>query len=76
MKNFKRPTMLIILDGFGLTPNTYGNAVAQAYTPDLDAIFCTYPHTEFMACGRDVGLPDGQMGNSDAHSAFCLRSQN
>ena len=65
MKNFKRPTMLIILDGFGLTPNTYGNAVAQAYTPDLDAIFRTYPHTELMACGRDVGLPDGQMGNSE-----------
>ena len=60
-----RPTMLMILDGFGLNPETEGNAIFQADTPALDEIFAKYPRTQLMACGEDVGLPDGQMGNSE-----------
>ena len=65
MKDFKRPTMLMILDGFGLNPNTEGNAIAAARKPHLDEIFSTYPMTSLQACGLDVGLPEGQMGNSE-----------
>ena len=60
-----RPTMLMILDGFGLNPSDYGNAIAAARTPNLDKIFKTYPHTSLAASGTAVGLPDGQMGNSE-----------
>ena len=65
MKIEKRPTMLMILDGFGINHETYGNAIAQAYKPELDRIFMIYPHTELKACGLAVGLPEGQMGNSE-----------
>lgn len=65
MNRFKRPTMLMILDGFGLNPNTPGNAVAAANKPNLDKIFDKYPNTSLKACGSYVGLPDGQMGNSE-----------
>ena len=65
MKNFKRPTMLMILDGFGINNESYGNAIAQASTPALDRIFSTYPKTTLKACGLAVGLPEGQMGNSE-----------
>ena len=65
MKDFHRPTMLMILDGFGQRAETYGNAIAAASKPALDHIFETYPHTTLKACGLDVGLPDGQMGNSE-----------
>ncbi len=61
----KRPTMLMILDGFGLNPSAAGNAIAKARTPNLDHIFANYPMTSLGACGLDVGLPDGQMGNSE-----------
>ncbi len=61
----KRPTMLMILDGFGLNDRKSGNAVAQARTPNLDRIFDKYPHTRLSACGLAVGLPEGQMGNSE-----------
>ena len=57
--------MLMILDGFGLNPSAYGNAVAAARTPILDAIFAKYPHIKLAASGRAVGLPEGQMGNSE-----------
>ena len=63
--NNKRPTMLMILDGFGLNPSAYGNAVAAARTPNLDAIFAKYPHIKLAASGLAVGLPEGQMGNSE-----------
>ena len=65
MKNFKRPTMLMILDGYGLNKNKDGNAIAAADKPNLDAIFDKYPKTSLKACGLDVGLPEGQMGNSE-----------
>ena len=60
-----RPTMLMILDGFGLNSNKEVNAIAKARTPHFDEIFKNYPHTELAASGLAVGLPDGQMGNSE-----------
>ena len=60
-----RPVMLLILDGFGLAPEGPGNAVALARTPNFDRLWQTCPHTELQASGRAVGLPDGQMGNSE-----------
>lgn len=65
MTEFKRPTMLMILDGYGVNPNEEGNAIAKASKPHLDAIFNKYPNTTIKACGLDVGLPEGQMGNSE-----------
>ena len=56
---------LVILDGWGLAPPGPGNAVAQADTPVFDELWERYPHTRLSASGRDVGLPDGQMGNSE-----------
>ena len=62
----KTPLMLCILDGFGWVPNnTYGNAIVAANTPNLDRLFATYPNTTIGASGMDVGLPEGQMGNSE-----------
>ena len=65
MKINKRPTMLMILDGFGVSSKTHGNAIAQAKKPNFDNIFSQYPGTTLDACGEAVGLPDGQMGNSE-----------
>ena len=61
----KKPLALIIMDGFGLRQNTQGNAISAAKTPNLDRIFAENPHTTLGASGMDVGLPDGQMGNSE-----------
>ena len=62
----KKPLVLCIMDGFGWTPdNTFGNAVAAANTPTLDKIFAACPMTTIQASGMAVGLPDGQMGNSE-----------
>ena len=61
----KTPTTLIIMDGFGLRAETEGNAIRAAATPRLDQFFREYAHTELSASGLDVGLPDGQMGNSE-----------
>ena len=60
-----RPTMLMILDGYGINSSAYGNAISQASKPNLDKIFADYPGTTLKACGLDVGLPEGQMGNSE-----------
>ena len=61
----KTPTTLIIMDGFARGSNVDGNAVRTAGTPHLDQLFQEYAHTELAASGLDVGLPDGQMGNSE-----------
>ncbi|MEZ7171689.1 2,3-bisphosphoglycerate-independent phosphoglycerate mutase [Sporosarcina sp. OR05] len=61
----KAPVALIILDGFGLRDEKYGNAVAQANTPNFDILWNNYPHSTLTACGEAVGLPEGQMGNSE-----------
>ena len=61
----KKTLALIILDGYGLNPNPHGNAVYQADTPNLDKYFAEYPNSKLSASGMDVGLPDGQMGNSE-----------
>jgi 2,3-bisphosphoglycerate-independent phosphoglycerate mutase len=56
---------LVILDGWGLAPPGPGNAISQAATPVFDELWARYPHTTLSACGPDVGLPEGQMGNSE-----------
>src|ERR671920_927665 len=56
---------LVILDGWGLAPAGPGNAISQADTPVFDTLWERYPHTTLTASGRAVGLPDGQMGNSE-----------
>ncbi len=61
----KTPTTLIIMDGYGLSDLSGGNAVQTAKTPVLDKFFAEYAHTTLSASGLDVGLPDGQMGNSE-----------
>ena len=61
----KKPVALIIMDGFGYNHNGYGNAIRTAKTPNLDRLLANYPHTLIGASGMDVGLPDGQMGNSE-----------
>ena len=61
----KKPVMLLILDGFGLTENPLGNAVMAANKPNYDYYWANYPHTTLNASGMAVGLPDGQMGNSE-----------
>ena len=61
----KKPVALIILDGFGLRDETAGNAVKAAKMPNLDRLYNTYPHNTLEASGLGVGLPEGQMGNSE-----------
>ncbi len=61
----KKPTVLMILDGFGLNDNPKGNAVAMANTPVIDGLKKDYPWVKGYASGLSVGLPDGQMGNSE-----------
>src|SRR5207247_2418752 len=60
-----RPVGLCVLDGWGIAPDSPSNAVTRARTPRLRALFETYPHATLRASGRDVGLPDGVMGNSE-----------
>ena len=61
----KTMTALLIMDGFGINPAHDGNAIYQQGTPHLDQLMAEYPHTQLGASGMDVGLPDGQMGNSE-----------
>lgn len=61
----KKPTLLCILDGFGLNPSSTGNAVALAKKPTLDRLMAEYPHETLTTFGEAVGLPEGQMGNSE-----------
>ena len=61
----KKPTVLMILDGYGLNDSTTGNAVAEGKTPVMDKLMAECPFVEGNASGMAVGLPDGQMGNSE-----------
>ena len=61
----RRPVMLVILDGWGWREETADNAVRQAKTPTFDRLWATCPHAFLRTSGEDVGLPDGQMGNSE-----------
>ena len=61
----QRPLILIVLDGWGVNPRPEGNAIAKAATPVMDRLVAQYPSTQISISGLDVGLPDGQMGNSE-----------
>ena len=61
----KNLVMLAIMDGYGINNTQYGNAIAYAKKPNLEAIFAKYPYTTIQASGEAVGLPDGQFGNSE-----------
>lgn len=65
MVSTKSPLVLVILDGWGLTEKEEGNAIAKATTPNMDRLLENYPSTVLTCSGEDVGLPDGQMGNSE-----------
>jgi 2,3-bisphosphoglycerate-independent phosphoglycerate mutase len=59
------PVVLVILDGWGYRETNDGNAIASARTPVMDSLWAAYPRTLIRTSGKDVGLPDGQMGNSE-----------
>ncbi len=61
----KKPVAIVILDGWGINKAEMGNAIEHAATPNFDRFMATYPNTKVAASGLDVGLPDGQMGNSE-----------
>ncbi|MFV0402112.1 MAG: 2,3-bisphosphoglycerate-independent phosphoglycerate mutase [Oscillospiraceae bacterium] len=61
----KKPILLMILDGYGNRVEPYGNAILAANTPNMDKLLASCPHTLIGASGLNVGLPDGQMGNSE-----------
>ena len=61
----KQPLLLMILDGWGIAPKGAYNAVSLANTPCLDSLFEKYPNAIIECSGEAVGLPDGQMGNSE-----------
>ena len=61
----KKPVVLMVLDGYGLSDKTEGNAIAMADTPVMDKLMKEYPFVKGNASGSYVGLPDGQMGNSE-----------
>lgn len=65
MTSRKKPLVLLILDGWGYREEISNNAIAQANTPVMDKLWQEYPHTLISGSGLDVGLPDGQMGNSE-----------
>lgn len=65
MASKKKPLVLLILDGWGYREDTTNNAIAQAHTPVMDQLWQDYPHSLISGSGLDVGLPDGQMGNSE-----------
>ena len=59
------PVVLVILDGWGYCEDKRGNAIAAAETPIMDGLWAGYPHTLIRTSGKAVGLPEGQMGNSE-----------
>ena len=65
MHGQKKPLVLTILDGWGFAPTTEGNAIAAAHKPTYDSLLRQYPNTLVQTSGPSVGLPEGQMGNSE-----------
>ncbi len=65
MNNQRHPLALIVLDGWGLSQHQKGNAIAQAATPNIKNYMASYPFTTLECSGLAVGLPEGQMGNSE-----------
>ncbi len=63
--SLRLPLALVIMDGYGIAPAGPGNAISLAHTPNLDRLFAEYPHASLACSGLAVGLPDGQMGNSE-----------
>ncbi len=63
--NKQQPVVLMILDGWGISEQTEGNAIAQSSTPNMDKLLEQYPHSRLLCSGEAVGLPDGQQGNSE-----------
>ena len=61
----KKTVALVIMDGYGKSDSVVGNAIASAETPNIDKLLNKYPNTLINASGRRVGLPEGQMGNSE-----------
>ena len=60
-----KKALLMILDGWGIGAQGKGDVIFNTPTPNLDEIIKTYPHSQLLASGENVGLPDGQMGNSE-----------
>src|SRR5436305_15012448 len=60
-----RPFVLIVMDGWGINPRKEGNAIAMARTPNIEKLAREWPHTAVRTSGEAVGLPEGQMGNSE-----------
>jgi len=58
-------TVLVVLDGWGVAPDGTATPISLASTPVFDELWSSYPHTQLIACGTAVGLPEGQMGNSE-----------
>ena len=69
----KKPVVLLILDGYGLNEKKEDNAVALANTPVMDELMASCPFQKGLASGMAVGLPDGQMGNSEVGTSFRWR---
>lgn len=65
MNNKNKKTILIILDGWGIGAKDKSDVIFNANTPFMDSLINKYPHSQLMTCGEDVGLPEGQMGNSE-----------
>src|SRR5215470_10718691 len=61
----RRPVMLVVLDGWGWREEAADNAIRQARTPGFDRLWASCPHAFLRTSGKDVGLPEGQMGNSE-----------
>ncbi|MDE6316660.1 MAG: 2,3-bisphosphoglycerate-independent phosphoglycerate mutase, partial [Muribaculaceae bacterium] len=60
-----KKALLVILDGWGIGNHSKGDVIYSTPTPYWDSLLATYPHSELQASGENVGLPDGQMGNSE-----------
>ena len=60
-----KKALLMILDGWGIGKHNHGDVIYETPTPFMDHLNATYPHSQLLACGENVGLPDGQMGNSE-----------